>query len=190
MNEIDIKEMDRPQTEERNVTRKERGQHVNGPKHPWQVEIDVYLNSVGPGPDDVDFEVDTCLPTEPDLDDPKHPRVDFKNEGRDDGFTISFRLFDNTNGGLGSNYRFPLNASDGVWSQVGHSCPTTATYGVFPEDSLDVKDKGLTLVACNPNPPPGQGHFKYTLNVSTTGNPPYVRLDPGGNNMNGGGALQ
>lgn len=163
--------------------RQQEKQHPNHPKDRWVVMIDVFLNSVD-ATGEPDFDIRTCLPTKMVASDPKHPEIQFDNAGRP-GFSVEFRLFDNTNGGLGSGYRFPLEAKDGVWSQAGNGCPLGPAYEIFPEDELDVENKGLTLVGCNPNPSPAQGPFRYTLNVSIGGNPPYIPLDPGGNNMNG-----
>jgi hypothetical protein len=157
--------------------------HVNHPRDPWEVVIDVFLNSVSAA-GKADFDIQTCLPTTT-LRSDKNPQVQFDNCGRP-GFLVKFRLFDNTNGGAGSGYRFPLIPEDGLWSQTGNSCPGGPAYEVFEQDSLDVVDKGLTLLASNPNPSPAQGPFRYTLNVSIGGTKPYTALDPGGNNMNGG----
>jgi hypothetical protein len=111
----------------------------------------------------------------------------FNNAGRP-GFKVKFRLYDNTNGGNGSGYAFPqgTNKQDGIWSIVGSSgCPSSGIWQVFDQNSLAVTDNGATLVALNPNPSPAQGDFRYTLNVTKTGGPPYLPLDPGGTNNNG-----
>ena len=143
--------------------------------------VDVYLNSVGPGPDFTpNFDVETCLPTDFVGSDPK-PHVYFFNDGRP-GFNVSFRLFDNTNNGEGSGYRFARKAADAVWSQLGPDCPTSPISQIFKRPHL--KDP-TTLVVFNENTAPNVGDFHYSLNVSTTGEEPYVHLDPRGINMNG-----
>lgn len=158
--------------------------HANHPHDPWDVVVDVFLNAVEPGKKP-HFDIQTCLPVKSPSSDRQPPEIQFENSGRP-GFSIRFRLFDNTNGGNGSGYRFPLRAADGLWSQVGNDCPVGPAYEVFPEEKLDVEEKGMTLLAFNPNPSPAQGQFQYTLNVSVGGNKPFTALDPGGNNMNGG----
>jgi hypothetical protein len=156
--------------------------HMNHPKEAWEVIVDIFLNSVAPD-GTPDFDVQTCLPVKFVAGDP-HPRIQFDNAGRP-GFWIKFRFYDNTNDGAGSGYRFPNHDGDAVWSQLGDTCPSSPVYDVFPKNSLDVQDSGLTLLAFNPNPCPAQEDFRYALNVSTDGKKPYVHLDPGGRNMNG-----
>jgi hypothetical protein len=183
MSELDLNDRHRIETHHERAKRELEG-HQNHPKDAWEVVIDVYLNSVGPAPDyQANFDIQTCLPTELDGIDP-NPHVYFFNEGRP-GFNIMFRLFDNTNGGAGSNYRFPKNKDDAVWSQLGETCPTAACDDVFPNKHTVVQD-ATTLVVFNPNQEGCLGEFRYTLNVSIGGDAPYVHLDPGGNNMNGG----
>lgn len=155
----------------------------NRPNKAWEVEVDVYLNSAGPP---ADFEIATCLPCKIKAGE-KNPEIAFHNRGRP-GYLISFTLYDNTNGGLGSGYRFPLprNKQDGAWSKLGtNACPTTACWEVFEKNRTNVSPDGLTLTVFNPNPDPAQGLFSYTLNVSKDGEAPYLPLDPGGDNQNG-----
>lgn len=181
MSGVDLRERHVTETHEGRAKRKFEGHQVH-PKDAWDVVIDVYLNSVGPAPNyDPDFDVQTCLPTKLEADDPRR-HVLFFNDGRP-GFNITFRLFDNTNGGHGSGYRFAANNDDAVWSELGQNCPTARINEVFEQPK--VKD-ATTLVVFNPNQDPCLGEFRYTLNVSLDGNEPYVHLDPGGNNMNGG----
>lgn len=180
MNDVDVG--DRPRTEEQ----AKRLPVKNYKKHPnkaWDVIVDVYLNSTGPGPNDAAFDILTCLPVVVSGTNP-NPQIQFNNEGRP-GFNITFRLFDNTNGGNGSNFQFASNPDDAVWSQLGSTCPTGPVWDVFPNNRTKVKDD-TTVVVFNPNEEGCLGPFQYTLNVSVDGNPPYLPLDPGGNNMNGG----
>ena len=155
-----------------------RHAEANKPDKPWDAEIDVTLTSAGPP---AAFTIDTPLPKDP------NGNIIFNNNGRP-GFKIKFRLYDNTNNGNGSGYAFPQggNKSDAVWSQLGATgCPSSGIWDVFDQSSITIQDGGATLVVHNPNPSPAQGQFRYTLNVTTTGGPPYLPLDPGGTNMNG-----
>jgi hypothetical protein len=108
----------------------------NHPKKGWIVDVDVYLYEVHP----VDFEIETCLPVVPDPPNP-NPKIVFHNSGRD-GFTVRFRLFDNTRDGNGSNYVFPdppgpKNADDplqwALWSRKGHGCPPPDCHAQWDE---------------------------------------------------------
>lgn len=181
MSDFDLKDRDRAEAHEHRAKR-QMGRHEVHPKDAWNVVIDVYLNSVGPAPDyAADFDVQTCLPMEFVGNDPRR-HVLFFNDGRP-GFNVTFRLFDNTNGGQGSGYRFAKNKDDAVWSQLGEDCPTEPVNQVFQRP---VVQDATTLVVFNPNQDPWLGEFHYTLNVSIDGDEPYVPLDPGGNNMNGG----
>lgn len=152
------------------------------PSKPWEAEIDVMLTSIGPP---ADFKIQTCLPVD------ASGNIVFANHGRP-GFKVRFRLYDNTNNGQGSGFTFPQGASatDAVWSILGaNGCPSEGAWQVFEQSSLKVEDGGATLVAFNRNPgPTPQGDFRYTLNVTNNGGPPYVSLDPGGSNQNGGSA--
>jgi hypothetical protein len=157
--------------------------HQNHPQDAWDATIDVFLNSVGPAPNyQADFDILTCLPVDWDGSDP-NPTIFFFNRGRP-GFKITFRLFDNTNGGAGTNYQFANNKDDAIWSKLGDTCPTGAVHDVFAKKDVVVQS-GTTLLVKNPNDNSCLGNFKYTLNVAIGGNGPYVHLDPGGQNMNG-----
>jgi hypothetical protein len=168
---------DRPSEELEDRRRKAKKRSKLAQGKAWTVDVDVILHSSSPG----DFSVQSYLQTTP-----GSKELVFYNSHHP-GFNVQFHLYDET--GLG--YRFPTgnNKKDGIWSKLGDGqayCPTTGTWDVFPADKTDVRDQGTLLVAFNPNPPPAQGKFQYTLNVSLDGNPPYLPLDPGGNNMNGG----
>ena len=141
---------------------------ANVGKHPWECEVDVYLQPEGSNPL---FYVETCL--EMDGDD----RIIFRNRRRP-GFIIKFRLHDE----LRAGYRFPEDPRQAVWSHVGHDCPEEAVWGVFRP--FAVEDGGLTLKVYNENPKPRIGHFQYTLRVRN-GAGVFVDLDPGGTNQNG-----
>jgi hypothetical protein len=160
------------------------------PTRQWAVDVDVYLYSVGPG-DHADFEVVSCLPVDKEAPDP-HGRIVFQNNGRP-GFTVNFRLFDNTNKGEGSGYVFPnppgpKHVSDpekwAMWSRIGEGCPP-ADYADQWEEfaSTDVIDEGTTLVVRNLNQT--RTLFGYTLRVTNNDGASFVNLDPGGHNMNG-----
>lgn len=174
------------------VTTKERHERKavgrNRPQKAWEIDVDVYLNSVGPP---AQFKLDTCLPTEPDGTDPNE-RIVFRNKGRP-GFTINFRLFDDTNDGNGSGYVFPdppgpRHVSDpkqwAMWSREGQGCPPPGYADQWSEfTSVDVQDNGQTLVVRNLNNT--RTLFGYTLRVTNNDGQTFVELDPGGNNMNG-----
>ena len=150
-----------------------QGQH---PTKPWEVEIDVTLNSAGPP---AQFQIQTCLPVNSNGD------IVFRNNGRP-GFNLTFRLYDNTSEG---GYAFPqgANETDAVWSIVGENgCPSEGAWEVFPKSNIRVEDNGATLVVFNPNSgPTPQGNFRYTLNLTRAGATSYTALDPGGSNQNG-----
>ena len=152
--------------------------HKNGPKadHPWEVTIDVYLNSVA-ADGTPDFDVQTCLPTDWASKD-RNPTVNFYNDGRN-GFRITFRFYDNT--GSTNPYIFLKDADDAVWSAAGSDCPTEKCGEVFTEPKR-VDD--TTLSVLNPNKDV-LGPFQYALRVSNDNGKTPVTLDPGGNNMNG-----
>jgi hypothetical protein len=163
--------MDDVSTKERTTTRK-----LTGVGHDaWDVDVYVYLHSETIG----DFTVESYLQS-----DPHSNQLIFYNR-RHPGFDVNFHLIDET----GFGYRFPQPAhrEDGIWSQLGTTCPTSAApvWDVFVRDSIDVRDRGLTVRAHNPNEAPAVGEFRYTLNVSRDGEPPYLPLDPGGTNNNG-----
>lgn len=147
---------------------------------PWLVYVDVYLKKVTPK---LEFEISSCLPTH------KRPYkgkeedyLVFDNNGRK-GFKIRFQLHDET----GRGYRFPDVESDAVWSQKG-DCPHTPQHDVFKNPNVMTDDRTTVEVffrndtdsAGNP-----VGDFRYTLNVTTDGNLPYLELDPGGTGNNG-----
>jgi len=172
MSSVDVDERQWVEAEERRRKAKEKSKLAHG--KPWTVQVDVYLHSETPG----DFTIESYLQTTPGRDElvfysSHHP-----------GFYVEFHLYDET--GLG--YQFPSanNEVDGIWSRLGSTCPLVGKWDVFPGDKTNVKNSGQTLVAFNPNPSPAQGVFQYTLNVSPDGEPPYLPIDPGGNNMNGG----
>jgi hypothetical protein len=150
--------------------------HANGPKgdHPWEVMIDVYLNSVAPD-GTPDFDIQTCLPTDwPSTD--QNPIVNFYNDGRN-GFSIEFRFFDNT--GSAKPYIFVKDPKDALWSQKGSVCPTKRVCDIFTDtsrvDDTTLSTKNVNDDACS---------FQYALRVTSDGKS-VVILDPGGNNMNG-----
>jgi hypothetical protein len=153
--------------------------HKNGPKkdHPWEVVIDVYLNSVAPD-GTPDFDIQTCLPTQ--WNEPaNNPVVFFFNDGRN-GFHITFRFFDDTNGGAGSDYRFVDEKDGPVWSQWGEYCPDAEAHDVF-ERLKRIDDTTLEVFNANDE----QREFQYALRVRKGQAGSIVTLDPGGNNMNG-----
>lgn len=155
--------------------------HKKGPKkdHPWEVVIDVYLNSVA-ADGTPEFDIQTCLPTE--WNDPdKNPVIFFFNDGRN-GFSIEFRFFDDTDGGNGSGYRFVDDEDGPIWSQWGEFCPEVEAQDVF-ECVTRVDDTTLTVFNANKE----QGEFQYALRVRRGKDGPIINLDPGGKNMNGVG---
>lgn len=174
MDDIDVTERSHSKSQEGYGEQRLQGEHH--PSNPWDAEIDVTLTSDGNPPQ---FNVESPLPHD------DQGNIIFNNAGRP-GFKIKFRFYDNTNGGNGSGYAFPQGANnqDAVWSQLGTSCPSTGAWDIFPQNSIVVTDNGATLVVLNPNPTPGQGAFRYTLNVMKTGGS-YLPLDPGGINQNG-----
>jgi hypothetical protein len=172
MDDIDLKDRTCSEAEEKRMKAKARSKLAKD--KPWTVDVDVYLHSQTPG----EHSVESYLQTDPSNDD-----LVFCNSHHP-GFYVHFHLYDET--GLGYRFPLPANKKDGVWSQLGTSCPSTGIWDVFDGNKTDVKDQGATLIAFNPNPSPAQGQFQYCLNVSIDGNPPYLPIDPGGNNMNGG----
>jgi hypothetical protein len=153
-----------------------KAQVQGGQGSPWDVDVDVYLLSVGPP---VSYRIESYLQPQGNGD------LVFLNHGRP-GFNVNFHLHDETNSG----YKFngPPNLQQAIWSQLGTSCPTSGVWDVF--DPKSVKDQGMTLVAFNRNPAPAQGIFQYALNVTNNNGASYVSIDPGGNNMNGGTPFQ
>jgi hypothetical protein len=183
MDEVRCQDHDRDEAAKRRPQL--QGEHF--PTKPWDVEVDVTLTSAGPP---AVFDVQTCLPRDGD------GNIVFRNNGRP-GFSVKFRFYDNTTDGQGSGYAFPQGAdqNDAIWSQLGeNNCPQDpGAWDVFDKQSISIQQNGATLVVRNPNPKlqsgDGQGKFTYTLNVTQTGGKPYLPLDPGGVNMNGGSGL-
>jgi hypothetical protein len=176
----DVEPRDRHPSEhlERPATHKDK-HHNNGPKsnHPWEVVIDVYLNSVTAGK--ANFDVQTCLPTEWNGKPDSNPVIFFFNDGRN-GFNITFRLFDNT----GEDYRFVQDKDDAIWSKLNGPCPERGVWDIFKREHIERVDD-TTLKVFNSNKDDCVGDFQYTLRVvSDDANP--INLDPGGVNMNGG----
>jgi hypothetical protein len=170
MNDVAVKDR-KPQDSRKTGT----SGSVNGPKNPWDVDVDVYLHSETPG----DFTIQSYLQSTPGSTD-----LNFFNSGHP-GFNVSFKLHDET--GLG--YGFPNGAKscDAIWSQVmAGGCPASpGAWEVFEKNSIVITNGGSVLKVKNPNPCPAQGHFQYTLNVTKDGGATYLPLDPGGNNQNG-----
>jgi hypothetical protein len=167
MGDVTTRERDHADLREKNMPQGQRG----GSGSPWDVEVDVYLESVGPP---ATYRIESYLQPQGNGD------LVFENHGRP-GFNVRFCLHDET----GGDYKFPSppNLRQAIWSQRGTSCPTSAVWDVF--DAKQVKDQGMTLVAYNANPSPAQGIFQYTLNVTNDNGSTYLAIDPGGNNMNG-----
>ena len=165
MSDVTTREPGQVYARERSMSKAQEGEGS-----PWDVEVDVYLESVSP----LHFRIESYLQPQANGD------LVFHNRGHD-GFNVNFHLHDLTDGG----YQFagPPNLNQAIWSQIGDVCPTSGVWQVF--DPKQVKDHGMTLVAYNKNPAPAQGHFMYTLNVTNNNGTSYVALDPGGNNMNG-----
>ena len=177
MADIDTKDRKQSAGDEKSMAPKTQ---EHKPNKPWEIDVDVYLKSVSP----LDFELRTCLPI-----DPANKNISFSNNGRP-GFTISFHLYDNTNGGSGSGYVFPnppapphKEAEWALWSKQGQGCPPK-DHGEWDQfTSTNVKDHGLTLVVANKND--SVTEFGYTLRVTNDNGASFVDLDPGGNNQNG-----
>lgn len=150
-----------------------------GAGKPWTVEIDVYLVSDA-DPAAPEFRVESCLES---YDEGGEKYLVFRNNCRP-GFDIHFQLHDLTNKG----YRFPRHEDDSVWSKIGTDCPKSEAHEVLTPKRV-VEPDGTMLVAHNRNDKRNGrniGKFRYALNVSTTGRAPYLSLDPGGDDMNGG----
>jgi hypothetical protein len=146
---------------------------------PWQIEIDVILHS-DQDAKNPDFTIASTLPCkDPGADKPVY---EFYNRGRD-GFDILFRLHDQT----GKGYRFPDDPVDAVWSAEDEAnCPADRMHQVFKPRR--VIEGGVVAVVWNENPDRGGkgiGRFAYTLNVTTDGRKPFLRLDPIGDDRNG-----
>jgi hypothetical protein len=160
-------------------------QAIKGPQKPWEIDVDVYLKSVGPP---ADFQMKACLPI-----DKTNKNLYFYNEGRP-GFIINFHLYDNTNNGAGSGYVFPnppappnKESEWALWSRQGPGCPPK-DHGQWAEfTSQNVKDQGQTLVVVNKNETVTE--FGYTLRVTNDDGQKFVDLDPGGYNQNGNNPL-
>lgn len=165
---------------------KSKGKQIlKGPQKAWEIDIDVYLYSVGPP---ADFEIMACLPV-----DTANENLIFYNQGRP-GFVINYRLYDNTNNGAGSGYKFPnppappnRESEWALWSRQGSGCPPL-NHGQWAEfTSQNVKDQGETLVVINKNE--SVTEFGYTLRVTNDNGKNFVDLDPGGLNQNGNNPL-
>lgn len=184
MSDIDVKDR-------RHEGSEEAMQHskvlAKGPSKPWEIDIDVYLDSVDP----LDFSIDTCLPQS---EDDSQSCIEFNNAGRN-GFTLNFRLYDNT--GANPSYVFPDppgNPNQGgdpqtwaLWSSQGEGCPPPGYADQWDQfTAVKVKDKGTTLEVTNLNQ--YQSDFGYTLRVTNDGGASFVNLDPGGTNNNGNSA--
>lgn len=183
MGDIDVKE--RPHAHEEHKRKRHIGTHTPG--KPWEVEVDVYLDDVGPPPElKPKFHLNTCLPIDP------YGNIIFYNCGRP-GFTIRFNLFDNTNGGAGSKYAFPNPPGPpgqpdpskwALWSTKGSGCPPNncnAQWADFQSDH--VEQEGQVLVVTDVNST--MALFGYTLRVTNDRGSTFVNLDPGGSNQNG-----
>lgn len=158
-------------------------ERTGGGGKPWTVEIDVYLIS-DDDPSSPVFEVVSCLPAY-EKDGEKY--LVFENNCRP-GFDIHFHLHDRT----GKGYRFPRHENDAVWSKIGTDCPRSEEHAVL-EPRRVVEPDGTMLVVHNRNDKKDGnpiGQFRYTLNVSTTGRSPYLPLDPGGDDRNGGSTFR
>lgn len=128
----------------------------------WTVDVDIWLEPKGGKP----FYLETYLPRTND-------DIRFENHRRD-GFIINFNLRGNT------NFRFPNNLADALYSSTGPGCPTVQ--GQWPQFAAQgVTNGNRTLVVRNRNN--GQQIFGYTLRV--TDGTSWRDLDPGGDNQNG-----
>jgi hypothetical protein len=183
MNDINTKDRNRSDEECDERGRSELQRQV--PNKPWDVDVDVYLEDVGPAPErKATFHLDTCLPVD------QFGNISFFNSHRH-GFRIRFNLWDNTNGGLGSNYVFhnpakpPNDPSKwALWSAQGQGCPPDNCNAQWDEFQSDhIEGGGQTLVVTNTNSQ--LAYFGYTLRVTNDGGQNFVNLDPGGTNMNG-----
>lgn len=152
-----------------------------GRDKPWLVHVDVYLKSDA-DPRNPEFSVASYLPEEVHGDE---KYLIFKNNCRP-GFEILFQLHDLTNKG----YTFPKRDADAVWSKTGDDCPGEdwAQNEVFEAPKVIERDPTILRVRFQNGPGSsgnGIGRFRYTLNVTTTGDEPYLHLDPGGTGSNG-----
>ena len=151
--------------------------HKEGrPARPWTVEVDVYLEDEGPP---AQFHLDSSLPKGPNGD------LIFQNNHRP-GFNIEFHLIDLT----GKGYLFPKPADlkDSIWCERGTaSCPTSAVDDILTPRNVSPDRKTLTAYTEKPDENHGGpiGPFRFTLNVTKTGEPPFLPLDPGGDDQDG-----
>ncbi len=143
---------------------------------PWQVQIDVYLDSVRP----LKFRVESCLPQK---DQNGEKYVIFENKLRP-GFRILFQLHTmKEEDPATEGYTFPKRADDAIWSRKGADCPTEyCADKVFQPERVLEPDQ-TTLVVRFENTE-AIGDFRYTLNLVKSGADP-LQLDPGGTGMNG-----
>ena len=160
-----------PQAEERGLQ--------NG--DPWLVQVDVYLEDDTTTPPT--FRVESCLPNKVRQFGGRDEKyLVFENNLRP-GFKILFQLHDLTTHG---GYTFPRRPDDAVWSKIGEDCPHAGTSEgneVFDPVRIIEPDRTTLVVRFeNTNP---IGDFRYTLNVTKTGERPFLELDPGGTGMNG-----
>lgn len=136
---------------------------------PWVVAVDVWLQPDGSDPP---FVLETYLPKN------AHGEIVFENHRRD-GFIINFNLQDPH----GTGYLFPNDLKEALYSAAGRGCPTNK--GQWPQfEARSVTNGNRTLEVRNRNQ--GKQVFGYTLRVTKTGGAPYLDLDPGGENQNGG----
>lgn len=149
-------------------------------ERPWQVQVDVYLES-DDDPDKPVFRIESSLPSHR-LETGEKCLV-FENNHRP-GFTILFHLHDQTTSG----YRFPPDADDAVRSRIGDKCPDDQWTKNEVFRPLRVIDSGETLVVYNENGKrDGEpiDRFWYALRVFKDGNSKPLLLDPPGDNTNG-----
>ena len=144
-------------------------------RNPWEVQVDVYLTPPQVEGGSPGYTLQTILPKG------KTGRIRFHNHRRP-GFLITFRLHGET------NYNFPANPPDAVWSQVGNACPNAPVWQIFLPMAVHQAQRTLTVYNPNHGPigtfqPPAPGDFQYSLRVTDGGAP--VLLDPGGTNQNG-----
>ncbi|HET7317045.1 MAG TPA: hypothetical protein VFI88_06450 [Sphingomicrobium sp.] len=143
---------------------------------PWQVQIDVYLDSVEP----LKFRVESCLPQK---DQNGEKYVIFENKLRP-GFRILFQLHTMTGEDPATEgYAFPKRGDDAIWSRIGEECPREYCENKVFQPERVVEPDRTTLVVRFENKE-AIGDFRYTLNLVKSGAEP-LQLDPGGTGMNG-----
>ena len=115
------------------------------------------------------FTFDTSLPKT------GKGHLKFQN-GKQDGFLISFVLDDPTN-----VYTWGPDPAQALWSTAQAVCPTAA--GQWDQfTSQAITNGGMTLQVLNKNETVQD--FGYTLRVTSDGGATYVDLDPIGSNQN------